>query len=116
MKTVLSFILFVMFIFSQNAEARLTCTELDELSEALDELSYDFDNMRSRDIDDDVDDALGYLTDVLQEVAEVENDRRLSAWIDNLEIAWDDMEKDDFVESLDDITERLDDLYDRDCY
>jgi hypothetical protein len=115
MKLVLTIILAFGFSYAQNASARLTCSELDELSEILDDLSYNFDKMHERSIDNEVDNALGELTDALKDVAAEENDRRLTAWINDLEIAWEDMEKDDFVESLDDITERLDELYDRDC-
>ena len=115
MKLILTFILALGFSYTQSSYARLTCDELDELSGILDDLSYDFDNLHERRIDNEVDNALGELTDALKDVAHVENDKRLSAWITALEIAWEDMEKDDFVESLDDITERLDELYDRDC-
>ena len=115
MKLLYIFLLILGFAFTQSSYARLTCNELDELAEILDELAEDFDSMSARRIDDEVDEALAELTDALKDVAYEEKDRRLTAWINDLEIAWEDMEKDDFVESLDDIIERLDELYDRDC-
>ncbi len=109
------FLLILGFAFIQPTYAELSCDELDEVSEVVDYVADEFDDMSSRRINDEVDDALLELTDALKEVALEEDDRRLTAWINDLEIAWEDMEKDDFVESLDDISERLDELYDRDC-
>ena len=102
-------------LFSMNTYARLSCNELDELAEAVDEVAYEVDRMQESDYNRSIDRALKDLTNALRVVADYEDDRRLKAWTSNLEIAWDDMEKDDFIDSLDDITERLDELYERDC-
>jgi len=95
--------------------ARLSCNELDEVAETLDDFADDFQRLRDRDIDHSVDRALAELVDALHEVAHAENDSRLTAWTRDLEIAWEDREREDFEESIDDIIDRLDDLYDRDC-
>ena len=109
-------ILFLVALFvSLPTHARLSCNDLDELSVTLDDLADDMEGVRSIGTDGGLDIALGELTSALNEVAHVEHDKRLSAWISDLEIAWEDMERDDFEESLDDIIDRLDDLYDRDC-
>ncbi len=106
---------FVVLLFSISAQARLSCGELDDLSEVLDQLSHELEDVRKIGENGKIDLALGGLTESLNQVARMERDKRLSAWINDLEIAWEDMERDDFEESLDDIIDRLDDLYDRDC-
>ncbi len=106
----------LLFLFAcWTAQAKLSCDNLDELAEVLDELAEELVDVRSIGVNGDLDLALGDLTDGLNDVARLERDRTLSTWIDDLEIAWEDMERDDFEESLDDIIDRLDDLYDRDC-
>lgn len=115
MKKISTFILFGLLFMAFSAQAKLSCGELDELAEILDDLAEELVDVQSIGAGGDVDLALGDVTDALNDIARVEKDKRLSSWITNLEIAWDDMERDDFEESLDDIIERLDDLYDRDC-
>lgn len=95
--------------------ARLSCNELDELAEILDDLASDLQNLESFGVNGEVDMALKELTTALKDVAREEQDKRLGTWIQGMEIAWEDMEREDFEESLDDIIERLDELYDRDC-
>lgn len=115
MKKVSLMILLACLFISSLAQAKLSCNELDELAEILDDLAEELVDVRSIGVDGDLDLALGDLTDALNDVARVERDKRLSSWINDLETAWEYMERDDFEESLDDIIERLDDLYDRDC-
>jgi hypothetical protein len=101
--------------FCLPSHARLSCNDLDVLAESLDEFAEEFKDVRDREIDRSLDRSLRELVVALKQVANVENDKRLSAWIQNLEIAWEDEERDDFDEAIDDIIERLDELYDRDC-
>lgn len=95
--------------------AKLSCDELDEITETLDDFAEDFQQIRTRDIDRSVDEALEELVEALNTVAYVERDKRLTAWIGDLEIAWEDREREDFEESIDDVIDRLDELYERDC-
>jgi len=112
----LHIILFLLtFTFCMPSHARLSCDELDILAESLDDFADEFKRVRDRDIDRDLDEALRELVVVLKEVAYVENDSRLSTWIQNLQIAWEDEDREDFDEAIEDIIDRLDDLYDRDC-
>ncbi len=97
------------------AEARLSCDELDDLAIGLDDLAEALVDIDSIGTNSALDDALGDVTDVLEVVAEIENDARLTRWIADLQLAWDDMEREDFEDSLDDIIERLDELGERDC-
>jgi hypothetical protein len=97
------------------SHAKLSCNDLDVLAESLDEFAEEFKNVSDHEIDRSLDRTLRELVVVLKQVANVEKDKRLSAWIQNLEIAWEDEEREDFDEAIDDIIERLDDLYDRDC-
>lgn len=113
-KIYLALFLFTLFV-SVPSYARLSCDELDEISESLDEFADEFSRLRTRDIDRSVDAALEELVEALNHVAYVEGDKRLSAWIQDLEIAYEDREREDFEESIDDVIERLDDLYSRDC-
>ena len=108
-------LIFLGLFASMPSFARLSCDELDDIAETLDDFAGDFQELNDRDIDRSVDRALAELVDALNEVAYAENDKRLTAWTKNLEIAWEDRERDDFEESIDDIIDRLDDLYDRDC-
>jgi len=109
----------LIFLFTLNfsipSHARLSCDDLDEIAESLDEFAEEFNQLRTRDIDRSVDRALEELVEALNIVAYAEGDKRLSAWIQDLEIAYEDREREDFEESIDDVIERLDDLYDRDC-
>jgi len=115
MKKLLLILLFTGLFASVPVQAKLSCSELDELAEILDDLAVDLQSLESFGVNSEVDVALKELTDALQMVANEEQDKRLGTWIQGLEIAWEDMEREDFEESLDDIIERLDDLYDKDC-
>ena len=115
MKRFILILLFAGMFVSVPVQARLSCSELDELAEILDDLAGDLQSLDSFGVNSEVDLALKELTDALKMIAHEEQDKRLGTWIQGMEIAWEDMERDDFEESLDDIIERLDDLYDRDC-
>ncbi len=97
------------------ADAKLSCYDLDELATDLDDLAEALVDVDTIGANSELDDALGDVTDVLELVADVENDARLTRWIADLQLAWDDMEREDFEDSLDDIIERLDELGERDC-
>ena len=113
-KRYLILILFCVVV-SLPTYAKLSCNDLDDIATTLDEFADDFSQLRSRDIDRRVDNALEEMVDALNEVAYVEDDRRLTNWINDLEIAWEDREREDFEESMEDIIYRLDEIYDRDC-
>ena len=95
--------------------AKLSCMDLDGLAERLDDLASNLESLESFGVNSELDVALNDLSTSLNAVANVENDTRLATWVQGLGIAWEDMEREDFEESLDDIIERLDELYDRDC-
>lgn len=97
------------------ADARLSCDELDELASSLDELADAMTHIDDIGVNSALDGALGDVTEALSVVAAVENDARLTRWIADLNLAWEDMEREDFEDSLDDIIERLDELGERDC-
>jgi hypothetical protein len=115
MKLLHIILLLFTFTFCLPSHASLSCNDLDVLAESLDEFAEEFKNVRDSDIDRSLDITLRELVVVLKEVATIENDKRLSTWIQNLEFAWEDEERDDFEEAIDDIIERLDELYDKDC-
>ncbi|MCX7553139.1 hypothetical protein OS175_04560 [Marinicella sp. S1101] len=110
-------LVFIMVVlgFSGLSHARLSCDELDGLATALDDLAEALVSIENIGLNSELDDGLGELTEVLTDVAEVESDTRLKRWIADLQLAWDDMEREDFEDSLDDIIERLDELGARDC-
>ncbi len=113
MKTALLTLLFCLSY--TTSYAKLSCDELDELATNLDELAYELEGLESIGKNSALDAALGEVTDVLVVVAEYENDARLIRWIADLELAWEDMEREDFEDSLDDVIERLDELGEQDC-
>jgi len=106
---------FFIIVWFSVADAKLSCHDLDDLATGLDDLAEALEDIDTIGTNSALDDALGDVTDVLELVAEVENDARLTRWIADLQLAWDDMERADFEDSLDDIIERLDELGDRDC-
>lgn len=102
-------------LWSSATFAKLSCDELDELATNLDELAEALEHVDNIGLNSELDDALWEVADVLTVVARVEDDARLTRWIADLKLAWQEMERADFEESLDDIIERLDDLGERDC-
>ena len=102
-------------LWSGTSFAALSCSELDELATGLDELASALESVEVIGLNSELDGALGEVTVVLSDVAKVENDARLTRWIADLKLAWNDMEREDFEDSLDDIIERLDELGARDC-
>jgi Asp-tRNA(Asn)/Glu-tRNA(Gln) amidotransferase C subunit len=100
---------------STGADARLSCDELEELAASLDELAEAMTEIDEIGVNSALDGALGDVTDALAVVAAVENDARLTRWIADLNLAWEEMEREDFEDSLDDIIDRLDELGERDC-
>ncbi len=108
-------LLLLCFVFASAAHARLTCDELEELAADLDSLATGLESVDTIGVDSELDDVLGDVSSALHVVARIEKDTELSAWIDDLDLAWEEMERDDFESSLDDIIERLDDLGERDC-
>jgi predicted transcriptional regulator len=105
----------VIGLWTSGSFAKLSCGELDELATSLDDLAEVLVSVEEIGLNSELDGALGTVTDVLTEVARVENDARLTRWIADLKLAWNDMEREDFEDSLDDIIERLDELAERDC-
>lgn len=96
-------------------DAKLSCDDLDDLANSLDELAMALEEIDTIGADSQIDSVLGDVSEALNSVAVVENDARLTRWIADLELAWDDMERADFEASLDDIIGRLDELGERDC-
>ncbi len=108
-------LLSVICFWSSASFAKLSCYELAELVTSLDELASTLEYVDDIGINTELDGALGEVTDALTLVARVENDARLTRWIADLKLAWQEMEREDFETSLDDIIDRLDDLGERDC-
>lgn len=97
------------------SKAQLSCQELAELVVSLDDLYVTLENVDSIGINSPLDNALGDLSEALNAVAEVEEDRRLTRMIADLNYAWDSMEREDFEDALDDIINRMDEMGERDC-
>ncbi len=98
-----------------TSSAQISCDDLDDLVGSLDDLADALESVEEIGINSYLDSSLGELTEALKAVAYVEQDRYLTAGITDLNIAWNDMEREDFEIALDDISERLDELGDRDC-
>ncbi|MCB1582991.1 MAG: hypothetical protein R3E90_07085 [Marinicella sp.] len=54
-------------------------------------------------------------TSVTYILAKEESDASLAPWIADLKLAWNDIKREGFEDSLDNIVERLDELADKDC-
>ena len=115
MKKILNLVLLSSLLFSVSSYAKFSCRDLDEIGESIGELAEEFQYVNERDIDRSLDRVLKDVVEALYIVADVENDRRLTTWIQGLEIAWEDQEKEDFEESLEDVLYRLAEIYVRDC-
>ena len=105
----------LLFSFSLQSQAELTCSELTDVADMTDFYSDDvFLSGRIRD-GSRYDDELNDLVSALQEIADIEGDRKFYRWVDQLEDSWIDQDWDGFDRNLQRITNRLDDLYDQDC-
>jgi len=107
--------LILSLLISVNSFAKFSCRDLDEIGESIGELAEEFQYVNDRDIDRELDRALKEVVEALYIVADVESDKRLTTWIQGLEIAWEDQDKDDFEDSLEDVLVRLAEIYVRDC-
>ena len=54
-------------------------------------------------------------TSVTYILAKEESDACLAPWLADLKLAWNDIKREGFEDSLDNIVERLDELADKDC-
>lgn len=97
------------------ASARLSCTELAELTVSLEELTEVLVYVDDYGVETELDESLRELINALTEVAIVEQDVKLSRWIEDLKRAWKDMDREVFDRSLERVTGRLDEMGLRDC-
>ncbi|MFC3195165.1 hypothetical protein ACFODZ_13010 [Marinicella sediminis] len=97
------------------ANAQLSCQDLDDLAGSLDELAEALVEVDDIGLNSPLDATLGDLSEALSAVAYVEEDARLTRWIADLQLSWQEMEREDFEVALDDIIDRLDELGERDC-
>ena len=115
MKNKLKYFGFLLLLLSSVSQAKLSCTELEDIAASLDELAEGLAQVESIGIDSDLDVALDELVDALDIIAEYEDDARFDAKVDQLDTAWEDANRDSFESALDDIIARLDSLAERDC-
>ena len=97
------------------ANARLSCTDLAELTVSLEELSEVLVYVEDYGNETELDESLRELINALTDVAIVEQDVKLSRWIEDLKRAWKDMDRPMFDSSLDKVAGRLDEMGLRDC-
>ncbi|WP_068310708.1 hypothetical protein [Polycladidibacter hongkongensis] len=98
-----------------QAQDGLSCSDLDDAIDMLDEVSMETffrDRIRAG---SDMDDALEAIIGVSAIIAMVEDDGRIAQSVDDLAEAWDDEDWDEYSDALDDISDRLSRFYDRDC-
>lgn len=97
------------------ANAQLSCTDLAALTVSLEELSEVLEVVEDYGVNSELDTSLSELIVSLKDVAIVEQDVKLTRWVEDLKMAWNDMERDMFESSLKKVTGRLDEMGLRDC-
>jgi hypothetical protein len=80
------------------AHAELTCSEVDEVGEALAAIGIAMDS--GMEVGSDEDGQLRQVVDGLHMIAEAEGNSELDAAADAMEEAWQDMDRDDFVDAV----------------
>jgi hypothetical protein len=97
------------------AEDKLPCEDLSTVSEALDSVRVNFNKIGEIKEGDEVDEALGQIIDGLLMIAESENNPSFTRAVDSMTDAYNNMEVNDFLTSLDSVIFNIDKIYDRDC-
>ena len=97
------------------ANAQLSCDDLAELTVSLQDLSEVLVAVDEYGVDTELDAALAELLTALTDVAVVEQDTKLTRWIEDLKSAWRDMDRTVFEDSLSKVHGRLDEMGYRDC-
>ena len=113
------FVLITLICFSFNIYAveKLSCEDLEDSANVLDDIADGFhaasDIIRE---DDPLDRALREVLDALHLIAASEGESYLSGNVYSLETAWENMNSDHFASSLEGVRDSLDHLLERDCY
>jgi len=100
-------------IFANSEE--LSCDDLVEVAEALESVRENFHKVGQIREGDSVDEALGQVVDGLNMIADAEQDRSLTRSVDALSDAYDNMDSEHFLSSIDSVIYNIDRLYLRDC-
>ena len=113
---VVSVLLFCAFpCVTVTAQEKLSCEELTEIANDLDEIAVAFEDAGDIEEGDAVDEALGELVDALIALSDIENDSAMNRAVDNLIEAYNNFDGDGFADSLDNVILNLDRLNRRDC-
>ncbi len=107
----------VMLFWASNgiAASGFSCRDLDDFASSLDEVAGYLEQIPTIVEGDEVDGALGEIVDGLNAISQVEPDRQLRKSVQNVEAAWEYMDRDLLMRSLYDCIDALDRIYDRDC-
>ena len=105
--------LFTVFTTPAWAFGALSCSELDDAVDTLDDV--DVALLFADDVDEETDEFLRFLTVSLLEAAEDEDDGKLKKHTERLRRAYNDEDLDEFQDALNDVSDRLEDIYDEDC-
>ncbi len=98
------------------AQSEVSCDDLTQIANGLDEVSAAFNQLQEIHEGDEVDQALGQIVDVLQMLAEHENDDALTNSVNNLVDSFNNMNAQDFEVALKQVTAGVDRLNRRDCH
>ena len=101
--------------FTVLAQEKLTCADLTDIANDLDDIAVAFDNAGVIEEGDVIDQALGEIIDALILLSDIENDPGMTRGVDNLIKAYNNFDGSGFAVSLDSVIVSLDRLYDRDC-
>ncbi|OMH37509.1 hypothetical protein [Motiliproteus sp. MSK22-1] len=101
--------------FTAVASEKPTCEDLTQIADDLDEISAAFADVETIKEGDAVDVALGEIVDALYWVSEAEGEDHMTAAVNSLTDAYDNMDGEKFGLALDSVVANMDRLYRRDC-
>lgn len=110
------FFLFLSMSFNVPATEKFSCDELEESIDDLDDIAEGFHAAGDIREGDAVDVALRDVVDSLHIYAAVEKEGNLSYYVNEMELAWQNMDGNNFSNALEGVIESMEQLLRRDCY
>ncbi len=113
LKSVMILLLFsISFV---HAGEKISCSDLEALSDSLEELAFAFENTETIEAGSEVDKTLAQVIGALYEVADIEQESDLDTNVVNLESARNKMNANAFARALDNVIGSLDRILGQDC-
>lgn len=110
-----AYLLFALIMAATTANAELSCQDLAEVGDGLDEVYVALEKVDVIVEDDPLDRALDELIEVMAVIADEEEDRQLDRAVDMMADGWEDMDFDLLEDGIRNARDEIDELYDLDC-